>query len=58
MQTNSNYRLPPRVVEALRPYAQRRKGKWPVSIAAMVRATRYAVPTLPVTDEILAELIA
>ncbi|TWG90290.1 hypothetical protein L598_000700000460 [Mesorhizobium sp. J18] len=49
--------LPLHVVKALAPFAQKR-GNRPVSIAAMVKATRYAVPNLPYGDDVLAELLA
>ena len=49
--------LPPHVVEALTPLV-RRRGNRPISISTMVKATRYAVPDLPFSDDILADLLA
>ncbi|HEU4985551.1 MAG TPA: hypothetical protein VFT89_00655 [Rhizobiaceae bacterium] len=53
-----NHRLPPYVVEGLRNFVQSRKKQRPVSISAMLRATRYLAPNLPYTDAVLADLLA
>ncbi|TWG89568.1 hypothetical protein L598_000800000320 [Mesorhizobium sp. J18] len=52
------HHLPPHVVMALRPFFAQQRHKRPVPLSAVVRATRQAVPDLPYSDEVLADLLA
>ena len=50
--------LPPRVVAGIRSYTQSRSGNHPVSVNALMRAARYAIPDMPFSDKELSNLIA
>ena len=51
-------RLPPRLADALAAYLARREINRPVSIASMVRRTRYVLPDIPYSDRELGDMIA
>ena len=50
--------LPPRLVAGIRAYTQSRSCERPVSVNALLRAARYAIPDMPFSDEELTTLIA
>jgi len=52
------YRLPPRVLDALIPFLAQQRNVRPVLLSAIVRATRYADPNIPYSDDVLAVLLA
>lgn len=52
------HRLPPCLVEALTPFLAKHRNGRPVPLSAMVHATRYAIPNLPYSDDVLADLLA
>ena len=53
-----HHHLPPRVVEALRPFFAKQSQKRAILLSTVVRATRQAIPNLPYSDEVLADLLA
>lgn len=55
MSATAEHHLPPHILQALAPFVRGKRR--PVSIALMVKAARYAVPNLPYTDEVLADLL-
>lgn len=54
---NQTLTLPPRVTRAIREFAGHRTSSDPVSVASMMRTTRYAAPELDMTDKELSRLI-
>ncbi|HET9961622.1 MAG TPA: hypothetical protein VFQ34_04760 [Nitrospiraceae bacterium] len=52
------FRLSPRVREALKPLTRNRLASRPISLALLVKATRSVEPNIPLSDEELANLLA